>query len=233
MELQEAVLRNIAVILGWQSSPRYADCRGLLTERLRDLIGPESDWTWDGPMSLLSSSDESVNVALSPTELVVLAEGAAPNLGSLPAAAASAVLEQLGIQEVFLVGSNSIWLAPASSHDELNAWLAENLGPFGRPGLYDAFGGKPSSFALQVDVGGDDLGHEIELRSTTAAEVAEGDDLLSDDEEDFPPVSLYLEVRRAKTGEMKAADAIRALDENLEKTVLATQRFDAAIREDL
>jgi hypothetical protein len=233
MELQESVLRNVGAILGWQPSPRYVDYRGRLTERLRELVGPDSDWSWEGPAAIISSDDEAINVALSPTELIVFSEGTAPDLGKLPAEAASAVLEQLALSEALLIGSSSTWLAAASSKEELTSWLAESLGGLGRPALYDAFGGKPSSFSFQADVEEDDLGSEIELKSITAAEAAEGDDLMSEDEEDFPPVALYLEVRRVRIGKLETSDAAQWFGESLEKNLIAAQKFDAALREGL
>ncbi|HET7483815.1 MAG TPA: hypothetical protein VFJ64_00395 [Solirubrobacterales bacterium] len=233
MELQESVLRSIGGIVGWKASPRYADYRGRLTERLLELVGPEGDWSWDGPGTLVYSEEREVSVAISPTELVIFSDTTAPDLGSLPGEVASMVLEQLAIPEVQLIGSGSSWLAAASSEEDLNSWLAESLGSLGRAGLYDPFGGRPNSFAFQAGIGDDDLGYEIELKPMTASEAAAGEDLMSDDEADFPSIALYLEVRRAKVGELKSSDAVQWFGESLEKNLIAAQKFDAALREDL
>lgn len=233
MELQEPVLRSVGVIAGWQASPLYADYRGQLTERIRELLGPDNEWTWDGPSTLVHSEEREVSVGLGPAEFIVFSETQAPDLGDLPTDVADCVLSQLAMPSVDVIGSASIWLAPASSEEELNSWLAERFGSLGKPALYDGFGGKPKSFSFQADIGDDDLGYEVELQSMTAAEAAEGEDLMSEDEAGFPPVSLYLEVRYAKTGQLKSDDAVQWIGEALKKNLAAAQKFETALREDL
>lgn len=231
MELfQESILRSVGVIAGWEASPLYADYRGRLTERFRELLGSDNDWAWDGASTLVFSEERGVSVGVSPTDFIVFSEKLAPDLGDLPAEASAYVLDQLSIPSVSVIGSASIWLAPASTEEKLNDWLAECMGPLGQPVIYDGFGGKPRSFSFQADIGDDDLGYEVELQPMTAAEAAEGEDLMSEDEADFPPVSLYLEVRRAKAGQFDSGDAVQLISEALEKNLTAAQKFDAALR---
>jgi len=233
MEIQESVLRNIHMIVGWQASPRYADVRGALTEELLKLVGSESDWHWEGPTTLVIGEASNIDLAVSPSELVLASESTDVELGDLPAQAASLVIEALSIKEPRLIGAGAIWLAPVSASEELNEWLGSRLGSLGKPGLYDAFGGKPSAFSLEAEISDKEFSYDVELKPITAAEAAESDDFRSDEEDDFPPAALFMEVIRSEVSEAPAADAPTVFADNLDKVITASQRFDAAIREGL
>ncbi len=230
MEIQESVLRNIHLLLGWRASPRYADFRGELTEQLRAVAGSDSEWTWDGPMTLVSGEERGIDLALSPSELIIATESPSQDLEDLPTRLAASVLDQLAISEVRLVGAGSVWLAPVADLKDLNDWLADNLGAFGKPGLYDAFGGKPSTFNFEAEIEDEDFSYDVELRSITASEAASSDDFKSDEEDSFPPAALYLEVIRSEVGDITAAAASQAFGSNLEKALAAARKFDLALR---
>lgn len=230
MEIQESVLRNIHAILGWPAAPRYADVRGELTEQLMELAGPESDWNWDGALTLVVNEATRIDLALTPTELIIATEAPTMELGDLPARVATLLLERMHIEAVRLIGAGSVWLAPVAAIDELNSWLASQLGTLGKPGVYDAFGGKPSAFTLKAKVEGDELSYDVELKPITASEAAAADDFMSDEEGDFPPAALYLEVARSQFGEIPAGEAPRIFADNLKKAMNAAQTFDMTIR---
>jgi hypothetical protein len=233
MEIQEPVLRSVDLILGWDASPRYADYRGQLTEQLRELLGQESDWSWDGPITAVTNDDLGIDVSLSPTELLVISERTEPDLGSVPEQAASIVLEQLSIARTTFLGAASTWLSAVSSTKELTAWLGGELGRLGRTQLYEALGARPTSYVVQAQVEHDDFLHSVELKPMTGSEAAEGDDFMGDEEDDFPPASLFLEVRRSKAAELDAKDGVQLFNENLDKNLAAAEQFDVALREDL
>lgn len=233
MEIQESVLRNIHMIIGWQPSPRYADVRGALTEELLKVVGADGEWHWDGPMTLVIGEESGIDLAVSPSELVLASESPNIDLGELPAQVAGLVIQALAIQKVMLVGAGAVWLAPVSAKDELNEWLGGQLGSLGKPGLYDAFGGKPEAFSLEAEIRDESFSFDVEVKPVTAAEAAESDDFRSDEEEDFPPAALYLEVIRSELSEATTAEAPTAFTANLTKVVEASKKFDSAIREGL
>jgi hypothetical protein len=233
MEIQESILRNVHLLMGWQASPRYSDRRGELTEHLRQVAGSDNEWSWDGPMTLVSGEEKGIDLALSPTELILATEAPSQELGDVPERVASFVLDQLAIPEVRLVGAGCAWLAPVSGRDDLNSWLSANLGAFGTPALYDAFGGKPSSFIFEAEIEEEGFSFDLELRPLTASEAAASDDFKSEEEDSFPPVALYLEVIRSEVGDLAADAAARSFASNLEKVLTAAQKFDLALREKL
>lgn len=233
MELQESVLRNVHLILGWPATPRYVDIRGALTEQLRELAGPENDWTWDGPLTFVTDEVQRIDFALSPSELVIATEASNIELADLPQRLAALVLSELAIDEVRLIEAGSVWLAPASDIEGLNDWFSDRLGTLGRPSVYDAFGGKPDSFALETEIVADGFSYGVELKPLTGSDAAEADEFKSDEEDDFPPAAMYLEVTRSQAGEIALDTAVQAFADNLEKALMAAQKFDSAIREGL
>lgn len=233
MEMQEAVLRNLFMIIGWSATPRYADLRGSLTEELLSLAGPEAEWHWDGAQTLITEEKSGFNLALSPTEVLIAIEPADQELGDLPNRIASLILERLPIKSALLIGAGSVWLSPVSDVGELNEWLAGEMGNIGKPGLYDAFGGRPSKFHLKAEIEDEKFVFDVDLRPITAADAAESDDFLSDEEDDFPPAALYLEVKRTERDEIDAELAAEKFADNLERSLAAAKKFDTAIRQGL
>jgi hypothetical protein len=233
VELHESILRNVHLIIGWPASPLYADSRGALTEFLREAAGPENDWVWDGPMTFVTDEERGIDFALGPSELLIATEASSIELEDLPQQLAATVLEHLAVRTVRLVGAGSVWLAPASSAEELTEWLSGQLGTLGRPGTYDAFGGKPSSLGLDAEIEGDNFSYEVELKPMTGADAAGADEFKSDEEDDFPPVALYLDVTRSSAGDIPVEAAPQAFADNLNKAIGAAKKFDSAIREGL
>jgi hypothetical protein len=181
-------------------------------------------------MTYVLGEESGIDLALSPTEMVIATESPNAELGSLPTQMASLVLEQMGIGEVRLIGAGVVWLAPVADTGELNDWLSSKLGSFGEPQTYDAFGGRPSLVALNSEIQHEGFSYDVEVKPISASEAAESDEFKSDDEGDFPPAALYLEVRRSEAGEMAASSAPEAYLANLNKVITAGQKFDSAIR---
>lgn len=227
MELQEPVLRGLSGLLTWTATPRYPDVRGALAERLLEVIDGLDDWTFEGPMTLVGNEERGLHVFVEAGHCLALSED--PEDGRAAVTLAScfeAVIDTLEPRELRASGARSTWLSAASSDSELVGWLEDRLGLGESRKLFDPFGGKPSSLRLMASFGASPSDWDVEIRPMSAAEAAEGGDFIVDDESNYPPASLFVEVSRDRLiSGLAAGEIVEQWRTDVERNIDAARKF--------
>jgi hypothetical protein len=128
MEIQEPLLKMLIFQARFEPSPRFADLRGALVERLRMEAGVPH-WSW-GDIVEVANESRSIIAAASSRDLRVRTEFSvdAEEFKVLVSKCARATFETLKVESVAFVGVRCYWVAAVESFEDLRDRLVERLG---------------------------------------------------------------------------------------------------------
>jgi hypothetical protein len=206
MELQDLVPAGVTSQLRFATvNPGFVDRRGALIESLLTQ-GELTEWRYGEDFLEVFRRDQSVALFASSRDLRAIFEHFEDRatVVSRTRDFLGATLEELAVTEIGFIGVRSYWLAAADSFADLNEWLLERLSPPLTP-FFDVVGSKPTDAGWVLEFREKDPKHNLKIGPMTPAQ-ATAQFFRDNDEENFPPQFLFLDIDRIYNEEVIATD---------------------------